>query len=88
MVQFLLGEKSGVHLVFMPGAEKCLETNSPHPKNLHRKLVLKNMSMVWEKINPTFRQLDQFNTLLVDDCPYKCIGNVPFSYILPHPFDS
>lgn len=72
----------------MWGAEKCLETNIPHPKNPHKKLVLVNMSMVWEEINPTFRQLDQFNTLLIDDYPYKCIGNVPFSYTLPHPFDN
>jgi hypothetical protein len=43
---------------------------------------------VWEEISPTFRQLDQSNTLLIDDCPYKCIGNVQFSYILPHPFGS
>jgi hypothetical protein len=70
------------------GAEKCLETNLLHPKNLHTKLVLKNMSRVCEEINLTFRQLDQFNTLLIDNCLYKCIGNVPFSYILPHPFDS
>jgi hypothetical protein len=79
MVQFLLGENSGVHLVFVWGVEKCLETNIPHPKNPHKKLVLVNMSMVWEEINPTFRQLDQFNTLLIDNYPYKCIGNVPFS---------
>jgi hypothetical protein len=64
-------EKSGVHLVFVWGVEKCFETNLLHPKNLHRKLVLKNMSRVWEEINLTFRQLDQFYTLLIDDCPYK-----------------
>jgi hypothetical protein len=64
-------EKSGVHLVFVWGVEKCFETNLLHPKNLHRKLVLKNMSRVWEEINLTIRQLDQFYTLLIDDCPYK-----------------
>ncbi len=36
MVQFLLGDDSGVHLVFVWGAKKCLETNIPHPKNPHR----------------------------------------------------
>jgi hypothetical protein len=34
IVPFLLGEKS-VHLVFVWGARKCLETNIPHPKNPH-----------------------------------------------------
>jgi len=55
--------------------------------NANRDLVMKNMSRVWEEINLGFRELGPHNTLLIDDCPYKCIGNVPYSYILPHPFD-
>jgi hypothetical protein len=48
--------------------------------------MLKNMTKVilvdlsW----PLFRH----NILVIDDCPYKCVGNVSFSYILPHPFDN
>jgi hypothetical protein len=41
-----------------------------------------------EGINPRFRELGPLNTLLIDDCPYMCLGNVPYSYILPHPFNS
>ncbi len=55
--------------------------------NANQNLVLKNMSKVWEEINPRFRELGLHNTLLIDDYPCKCIGNVPYSYILPHPFD-
>lgn len=28
------------------------------------------------------------NTLLIDDCPYKCMVNVPYSYILFHLFNN
>ncbi len=72
----------------MWGVEKRLEINLLHPKNLHTKLVLKNMSKVCEEINLTFKQLDEFNTLLIHNCLYKSIGNVPFSYSLLHPFDN
>jgi len=44
--------------------------------------------MMWKEINPRFRNLGLNNTLLIDDCLYKCMGNVPYSYIMPHPFDS
>jgi hypothetical protein len=42
---------------------------------------------VFFDISPEFRELIPSNTLLIDDCPYKCVGNMPYSYILPHPFD-
>ncbi len=38
-------------------------------------------------ISPGFQELIPSNTLLIDDCPYKCVGKIPYSYILPHPFD-
>jgi hypothetical protein len=46
------------------------------------------MTTVFEEINPFFRPLFQHNILLIGDCLYKCVGNVPFSYIVPHQFDS
>ncbi len=51
-------------------------------------LVLKNMDRVWREINIGFRELGPTNTLLIENYPYKCLGNVPYSYILPHHFDS
>jgi hypothetical protein len=44
--------------------------------------------MVWKEISLGFKHLCPNNTLLIDDCPYKCMGNVPYSYIMPHPFNS
>jgi hypothetical protein len=51
-------------------------------------LVLKNMDRVWREIGPRFKELGSTNILLINDCPYKCLGNVPYSYILFHPFDN
>lgn len=39
-------------------------------------------------VNPRFRQLCPSNILLIDDCPYKCIGNPPFSYIPPQSYNN
>jgi hypothetical protein len=44
------------------------------------------MSRVFEEMALRFRLLGLSNTLLIDD--YKCIANVPFSYIVFYPFDS
>jgi hypothetical protein len=46
------------------------------------------MEKVFEEISPGFKELIYRNTLLIDDCLYKCMGNMPYSYILPHPFNS
>jgi hypothetical protein len=46
------------------------------------------MKTMWEEINLRFRELSPNNILLIDDCPYKCIENPPFFYILPHPFNN
>jgi hypothetical protein len=46
------------------------------------------MKTMWEEINLRFRELSLNNILLIDDCPYKFIGNPPFFNILPHPFNN
>jgi hypothetical protein len=35
-----------------------------------------------------FKVLSIKNILLIDDCPFKCMGNAPYSYNLPPPFNS
>jgi len=74
--------------MFVWGGEKCESSCVCHPLNKKRPLVLKNMDMVFQEISPGFRELTYCNTLLIDDCPYKCVGNVPYFYILLHPFNS
>jgi hypothetical protein len=39
-------------------------------------------------VNLGFRELGIDSTMLIDDYLYKCMGNVPYSYILPKTFDS
>ncbi len=46
------------------------------------------MNKVFDEINLHFREFFHHNILFIDDCPYKCMGNVPFLNIMPHPFNS
>jgi hypothetical protein len=87
MVDLLLGERSEIKLVFVCGNEKCDRILVCHPNNNSRALMLKNMNkgVWWDK--PLLQKV-YHNILLIDDCPYKCMGNVPFFYIMLHPFNS
>jgi len=83
VVEFLFKKVESLKPMFMWGDEICEHTHIHHPLNVNRELVLKSMKRIWEEISLTFRSLGPHNTLLIDDCPFKCIGNMPFSYILP-----
>jgi hypothetical protein len=89
IVKLLLGgEGCKIKHVFIWGAKKCELTKVPHPLNPKQPLVLRNMNMVFNEINPKLnRPLSHMNTLLIDDYPYKCMGNVPYFYILLEPFN-
>jgi hypothetical protein len=87
MVELLL-KWLNIKPVFVWGNEKCEQTHICHPLNPNKKLVLKNMSRMFNEKSPRFRPLSINNTLLIDDCPFKCIGNVTSSYIIPQPFNS
>jgi hypothetical protein len=42
---------------------------------------------VWDEVSPRLRNLGPQNALLINDCPFKCIGNMSYSSnILPLPF--
>ncbi len=82
MVEFLLGGQSRLKPLFVWGVDKCLDTRIAHPQNPQHMLVLKHMDKVWREMNLGFRELGPTNTLLIDDYPYKCLGNVLCSYIL------
>jgi hypothetical protein len=88
MVQLVLGKGSKIKPMFVWGGEKCESIRVCHMLNKKRPLVLKNMDMVFQEISPRFRKLKYHNTLVIDDCPNKCMGSMPYSYILPHPFNS
>jgi len=87
MVHFLLQDNLGLKPLFIWGKDKYNMIRSKHPLNPNKELVLKYMNKVFSNISPGFRKLIPNYTLLIDDCPYKCVNNVPYSYILPHPFD-
>jgi hypothetical protein len=77
----------GLKPMFLWGDEKCEHAHIRHPLNVNRELVLKIMKKVWEDISLTFRSLGPHNTLLIDDCPFKCISNMPLSYIMSMSFN-
>jgi hypothetical protein len=72
----------------MWGGEKCESTRVCHPLNKKQPLVLNNMDRVFQEISPRFKELTYCNALLIDEWPYKCMGNLPYFYILPHLFNS
>jgi hypothetical protein len=74
--------------VFVWGNQKCEQTCIRRPLNPNKELVLKNMSMVFNEISPRFRPISMNDILLIDDCPFKCVGNTPSSYIIPQLFNS
>jgi hypothetical protein len=88
MVEYLFRKVEGLKPMFLWGDEKCEHTHIHHPLNVNKELVLKNMKRVWEDISPTFRSLCPHKTLLIDDYLLKCIGSMPFLYILPMSFSS
>jgi hypothetical protein len=73
--------------MFVWGGEKCESTCVCHLLNKKQPLMLKNVDKVFQEISLRFRELTICNILLIDDCPYKCMGNVPYSYIMPYPFN-
>jgi len=73
--------------MFVWGGEKCESTCVCHPLNQKQPLVLKNVDKVFQEISPRLKELTYRNILLIDDCPYKCMGDVPYSYIMPYPFN-
>jgi hypothetical protein len=88
MVEYHLTKVKGLKLMFLWGDEKCEHTHICHSLNVEKELVLKNVKRVWDEVSLTFKSFGPHNTLLIDDCLFKCIGNMPFLYILPFPFNS
>jgi hypothetical protein len=88
MVQHLFVGVKDLNPMFVWGNEKCECTHIRHPLNRDQDLVLRNMQKVWDEVSLGFRSLSPHNTLLIDDYPFKCIGNMPSSYILCLPLNS
>ncbi len=87
IVDLLLGKGSKIKPMFIWSAKKCKQHPISHSLNPRWQLVLKKMSKAFQEISLRFFQLSHKNTLLIDDYPFKCMANVPFSYVLPKPFN-
>jgi len=85
MIEYHLTKLEGLKLMFLWGNKKCEHTHICHPLNAKKEFVLKNMKKMRDEVSPTFRSIGPHNTLLINDCPFKCTGNMPFSYVLSQP---
>ncbi|CAM0876303.1 unnamed protein product [Alopecurus aequalis] len=78
------------YLLFSWDRSKCTITGRNTLENIHKPIVLKELRKLWNKEEPGLPweegEFSPYNTLLVDDSPYKALRNPPYSAIFPHPF--
>ncbi|KAF0903525.1 hypothetical protein E2562_027955 [Oryza meyeriana var. granulata] len=77
-------------LLFCWDMSKCTGTGFKTLENKNKPLVLKELKKLWNKEDPDLPweqgEFSPSNTLLVDDSPYKALGNPPHTAIFPHPY--
>lgn len=75
------GCKSGpnAHTIICQDMSKCTGTGFKTLENKNKPLVLKELKKLWNKEDPDLpweqEEFSPSNTLLVDDSPYKALGN-------------
>ncbi|WOL07642.1 hypothetical protein Cni_G16387 [Canna indica] len=89
VVDYLMGQLKP-KLLFCWDQSKCTDTGYKTIENSHKPLLLKELNKLWNKEDPDLPwekgEYSQFNTLLVDDSPYKAICNPPQTAIFPYPY--
>nr|BAC06938.1 hypothetical protein [Oryza sativa Japonica Group]BAD30639.1 hypothetical protein [Oryza sativa Japonica Group] len=84
----LLGPNA--HTIICQDMSKCTGTGFKTLENKNKPLVLKELKKLWNKEDPDLpweqEEFSPSNTLLVDDSPYKALGNPPHTAIFPHPY--
>lgn len=75
--------------------EDCFNTGIMHPTSPTKPILAKLMSSAWKKArqqeSTQFCEFGEHNTLLIDDAPYKAIGNKRYTSVHPntwHPHTS
>ncbi len=71
-------------LLFVWAQDMCTRTGLKDPTNSRKDVYLKDLSVVWA--DEKGRGFDQFNTLLIDDTPYKALKNPCNTAIHPTPW--
>ncbi|KAG8061045.1 hypothetical protein GUJ93_ZPchr0003g18328 [Zizania palustris] len=77
-------------LLFCWDMSKCTFTGHKTLENIHKPLILKELRKLWNKEEPDLPweegDYSPYNTLLVDDSPYKALCNPPHTAIFPRPY--
>ncbi|KAI9117694.1 hypothetical protein K1719_011860 [Acacia pycnantha] len=88
-IQFLMG-KSVSKLLFCWNQSHCTMTNFSTVENRDKPLVLKELRKLWEKLEPGLPwekgELNESNTLLLDDSPHKALVNPANTAIFPYSY--
>ena len=70
--------------------EDCFNTRIMHPTSPTKPILAKLMSSVWKKVqqqgSSPVCEFAAHNTLLIDDAPYKAIGNNRYTSVHPNPW--
>ncbi|GAV88950.1 NIF domain-containing protein [Cephalotus follicularis] len=68
----------------------CTATSFTTVENKNKRLVLKELRKLWEKLEPDLPwekgEYNESNTLLLDDSPYKALRNPAHTAIFPHSY--
>ncbi|KAI9088393.1 hypothetical protein K1719_029842 [Acacia pycnantha] len=77
-------------LLFAWDQRHCTKTKFQTIEDKHKPLMLKELSMLWEKSRPGLPwekgEFNETNTLLLDDSPYKAIRNPMHTAIFPYSY--
>uniref|UniRef100_A0A0E0LG67 FCP1 homology domain-containing protein n=1 Tax=Oryza punctata TaxID=4537 RepID=A0A0E0LG67_ORYPU len=90
VVNIIMKKDMKQSLLFCWDLSKCTGTGFKTLENKNKPLVLKELKKLWNKEDPDLpweqEEFSPSNTLLVDDSPYKALGNPPHTAIFPHPY--
>jgi hypothetical protein len=91
LVDFIFGDLKE-KLIFCWYQIDCTDTGLRLPENRRRPFFLKELYKLWNKVKPDLPweegQYGPFNTLLIDDSPYKALCNPPHTAVFPYPYNA
>ncbi|XP_073126139.1 uncharacterized protein [Henckelia pumila] len=89
ILDFLLGNEKS-KLLFCWDQSHCTYTGYYTVERRHKPLLLKKLKKLWDKVEPDLpweRGLfNEYNTLLLDDSPYKALCNPRYTAIFPYTY--
>ncbi|KAE9604427.1 putative FCP1 domain, HAD-like domain-containing protein [Lupinus albus] len=89
VIELLMG-KFASKLLFCWNQSQCTRTEFTTVENTEKPLLLKELSKLWEKVDPSLPWekgvFNETNTVLLDDSPYKALVNPMHTGIFPYSY--